>query len=1060
MLTPIIGGNIMRGLTLLLCMCILALPVDAVSVCKVKKPGRAIMLSWSDDVFVNPALLDAGVRDLYTSAQTDTYCLVWYDFEMMDWQGWTQVDNTAQVDTFSHVDDFIGVAPGERDGLLPIEGTQSMWCGARDWDHQIIGCPGDYEYLCSWVCAPGYGNGWNQMLQTDDFEFHGLLTFSYRGYFDSEPDYDQTYVEYDAGAGNWIEIDRYDGTVDVVASHELALGQVRTKLRFHFISDGTCSDQDGLWSSDGAFIVDSITIKKEVLGEVSIIDFENFETYTVCIKDTRGAGGLWWGNIGDPFGINSGLTPNLADKDPCRDNFGTQIVFFFSPWLYPSPDYPGLFETPYCTGPGGIEAPCQNEIVISPPIDMEKYSSQCDENQDTDIPGGDLEVLGGAYLRFTVYRDLPWQNLVFYIWGIRNIPQTTGCPGPWLDRNYVYYGPDQDYIFSAFDVSDLCGYDDDGDGHTDDIQIAVGIEDLLGEWYLTYPPSNKHTPAPWFDNIRFYRFKAIGPQWSWRDLDIFQDNFPEVGLNLESYIRADAANDLRPNDDPVIDPGDSAVVTCTSPLGEGIDTTGDGEPMVYCHVWPEYVGPMVPPHGPKSDLFGPSLEGTYGRYDSDDGSQWTILQCEYARTCTGISPDRYAVDLNDSLFTRGYVVHFYFKAYDMAGETTTLPSNADEGVWFEWTCLPTMSSDILFVDDFHGRGTLAGQVEQYWDPCFEAVVPDVNQPDRYDVNNPSSAVSNGPGSRAKNYHLTTAYSKIIWDSGNLGFCTISEGDADYSDKSNDAQMLVDWMDFSEHDVGLWVCGDDIAEDLAGSPSAVALQLPTTYCGVSFVGGDYHDLSGIVSPKVWATPGVGNPLWHGTWGDSFYVFGGCPIINQFDYLEKTGDADYALSYPDVGGLPYYAGIYNTGINNAGYDIKTMWFGFSFMYERECEVTVPMMRFQVVRDVILWMENDVNADITEVDDIPAVNALSQNFPNPFNPITTIKFGLRVRGHVSIKVFDVAGRLVKTLVDEVRDAGMYRVTWDGTNNNQAKVASGVFFYRMKTAEYEQTRKMVILR
>jgi hypothetical protein len=133
----------------------------------------------------------------------------------------------------------------------------------------------------------------------------------------------------------------------------------------------------------------------------------------------------------------------------------------------------------------------------------------------------------------------------------------------------------------------------------------------------------------------------VGPQWSWRDLDLFQDNFPMTEYDLESYIRADAANDLRPKGDPMIDPGDSAVVTCTSQLGGGIDTTADGWPKVYMHCYVHYISD---PLAPKPDLFGPTLEGTYGRYDSDDGAHWTILQCEYARTGAGnIAADKYAV---------------------------------------------------------------------------------------------------------------------------------------------------------------------------------------------------------------------------------------------------------------------------------------------------------------------------------------------------------------------------------------------------------------------------------
>jgi hypothetical protein len=1014
------------------------------------------MRAWSDDEFTDPGLLDAGIRDLYTSAQVDTFCLVWYDFEAMNWQGWDQKDNTAQEDTFSHVDDFSGLGGGAWGGLYALEGSQSMWCGARDWAHQIFApyaCPGAFTYMCSWKNAPGYGNGWNQMLQTDEIPFQGLLKFSYHGYFDSEPDYDQTFVEYDAGLGNWIELAMYDGVVDTIAYHELLLSQAKTKLRFHFIADGAWSDQDGLWDTDGAFIVDSII----VADKGGVINYEDFESNTVCVRDCRVAQtDLWWGNVETPFGQYIGLYNNLADKDPCGQNFATQVVFFIgSP--YPSSDYPGLFDTPFCKGAGNIEAPCHDEVMISPIIDMTKYSTTPNSVQDANIPGypfrGDL---GGAHLRFTVYRDNPLPNLACYIWGVRNIDPVTGCPGQWLDRNYVYYGPDQDFIQTSQPVGDLVGLDKNADGMTDPIQLQVGINDMCDVWYEVNGNSAAHTPAPWFDNVRFYRFVNVGPQWSWRDLDIFQDNFPGVEFNLESLIRADAANDLRANDDPVIDPGDSAVVTCTSPLAGGIDTTGDGWPKVYCHVYPQYIGD---PLGPKPTLWGPTLAGTYGRYDSDDGSTWTVLQCEYARNASGaITEDKYMVDMNDSLFTRGYRVNYYFRAVDFNGDATTLPSNADEGGYFEWTCLPTLNSDVLFVDDFHGRGTIRGTVEQYWNPCFSAVLTD-GMPDRYDVNNPSSSVSNGPGSRAKNYHMTVAYRKVIWDSGNLESTTISEGTT-FSDKSNDAQMLVDWMEFSPHDVGLWVCGDDIAEELNKSPSAVALTLTSTYCGVSFTGGDYHDLSGIVTPLVFASSNANNPLWHTTWGDSFYVFGGCPIINQFDYLEKTGTGEYALDYPDVAGLPYYAGIYNNGINNSGNDIRTMWFGFSFMYVREAEVTVPLMRNQVVRDIIAWMENDTNSNITEVEKLPKANSLKQNFPNPFNPTTTIKFGLRSKSNVSIKIYDVAGRLVKTLVNETRDAGRYEVTWDGTNNHNSTVASGVYFYKMNTNEFEQTKKMVLLR
>ena len=88
------------------------------------------------------------------------------------------------------------------------------------------------------------------------------------------------------------------------------------------------------------------------------------------------------------------------------------------------------------------------------------------------------------------------------------------------------------------------------------------------------------------------------------------------------------------------------------------------------------------------------------------------------------------------------------------------------------------------------------------------------------------------------------------------------------------------------------------------------------------------------------------------------------------------------------------------------------------------------------------------------------LMQNFPNPFNPVTRVKFSLKEKGHVRLRVYDVSGRLVRVLVDEVREAGAHNVLWDGTNDEGRSTASGIYFCRMEAADYERTLKMVMLR
>lgn len=89
------------------------------------------------------------------------------------------------------------------------------------------------------------------------------------------------------------------------------------------------------------------------------------------------------------------------------------------------------------------------------------------------------------------------------------------------------------------------------------------------------------------------------------------------------------------------------------------------------------------------------------------------------------------------------------------------------------------------------------------------------------------------------------------------------------------------------------------------------------------------------------------------------------------------------------------------------------------------------------------------------IVSVFSLDQNYPNPFNPKTMISYQLPVNGFVTLKIFDVLGREVTTLVNERKDAGRYSVEWKGENR-----PSGVYLYRLQTGSFSETRKMVLLR
>ena len=113
---------------------------------------------------------------------------------------------------------------------------------------------------------------------------------------------------------------------------------------------------------------------------------------------------------------------------------------------------------------------------------------------------------------------------------------------------------------------------------------------------------------------------------------------------------------------------------------------------------------------------------------------------------------------------------------------------------------------------------------------------------------------------------------------------------------------------------------------------------------------------------------------------------------------------------------------------------------------------------VSEYVLLGPSDVTDD--ETPDTPVASYLSQNYPNPFNPMTTVRFGLKARSAVSLRIFDPAGRLVRTLVDEPRDAGHYTEEWDGRDNSSRTVASGVYFYKLEADVFKETKKMILLR
>ena len=135
------------------------------------------------------------------------------------------------------------------------------------------------------------------------------------------------------------------------------------------------------------------------------------------------------------------------------------------------------------------------------------------------------------------------------------------------------------------------------------------------------------------------------------------------------------------------------------------------------------------------------------------------------------------------------------------------------------------------------------------------------------------------------------------------------------------------------------------------------------------------------------------------------------------------------------------IDNSGFYTAGQDT-----GYFQIMARD-----TLSSIEGVAIVHIWVSTGVTAEESE---LPKEFALGQNYPNPFNPVTAIEYAVKKACHVVLKVFDIRGREVMTLVDSDHQAGIYKVNFDASH-----LATGLYFYQIKMKDFVAVRKMVVL-
>ena len=118
------------------------------------------------------------------------------------------------------------------------------------------------------------------------------------------------------------------------------------------------------------------------------------------------------------------------------------------------------------------------------------------------------------------------------------------------------------------------------------------------------------------------------------------------------------------------------------------------------------------------------------------------------------------------------------------------------------------------------------------------------------------------------------------------------------------------------------------------------------------------------------------------------------------------------------------------------------------------------FLIRADALILEQAGALVGIYEPSYVPVAYTLSQNYPNPFNPVTQIRYTLPQLTNITLKIYDILGREVKTLVNSEQPAGAYRLEWNGTNNYGTHVSSGVYIYRIVAGKFVQSKKMMFLK
>jgi hypothetical protein len=1043
---------------------------------------------------IETAAPDGGGIQKLTTIPSSVYpyyqTLKQYSFEpagAADPQGWTTHDLTAQPGVYWHVDDFSGLSGW----VAPISGLKSMWCGVRTSTDP------------AYVSSAGYGNYWTQILESDPVAVTpgrpvGLLaTVTY----DVEQDYDFIYIEYKSNGGPWTTIGTLNGAqpTPTVTGWAADGANVGSTIQFRFVmtSDFSVSDEDGQ-DTHGAMVIDDVRIVDALTN--TNYNVQNFESASVNAT----AAGIWHGVTPPPFGNYAGLVSGSNVHQIGTPNNTFMWSFFNgSSATYACGGYPSQAAVPYTTSPGSTRPGdyIDNELR-SPWIDLSVDKNNQPANPD----------MGAVVVELDAYLDP--ENASNYVTPFARARfMINGAPQPWQFLSVIFtaggWVPVNPLRGSAWALIPA------GATH---VQIALGVMDDPYEFGGAV--ATCHTPAPLYDNISVRRI--FRPFRVSNSNDSGSGSLRQAITNANSDPDFNLIFFSLPGSGPFsINVGPTPLPAVTHPVWIDGFTQAGSSPNTQQGATNNAVMKIML-HGADAGIgangleFSPGSVGVVrGLIISSFSGAGILSQCNSLE----IQGCWFGMDHGGvQAFNNGIAIHALTQGIDIGGifneERVLIGSTTGDGIRIDAGGAAIFNTHCGYDPQGNPMPTGGPGIHVTGGTSTQIGTP---------ANAPCAAGTTsrnriGKGGYDAGIIVDTAASGVSiyqpWLEGMLDLGNDGPNPNDPLDADSGANGLQNHPEL----IGAGV--NTISGNMDGLPntphhieffSGAPYYATPNYLGYQDVttdGSGHASISFACNPiapgsSITALATANNNTSElGTWVLSFNTPPGSPSppVNLYDaqqQLRATVQYDNVFSpgntlltqvtpssvpipalwnvgatpqYWDITANVAYSGNVHVCLNYDPAQVPAPEGSLRLLHYQNGQWVNVTTSVDVVNNQICGVVSSLSpfviakpTNATGVGDapLPVTFALRANVPNPFNPITTIAYDVpQSGGDVSISIFDVSGRLVRTLLNEHRSGGRYSEQWNGLDNSGRPAASGVYFYRMHAGSFNETRKMVLLK